>query len=149
MLGRTNGNGCGDHPAGIIGTGYRLHRAHARVCVGDRVDVREAARKMIMLRLLSLLFFFSFSFSLSWWWGGSFSFSLSFSLSRKRRGKSLFVIRLILRLVLFRLNRKPLCSEVSREARCGGRCSSACVLSRATYIGFSHQKWKLRGNKAQ
>jgi len=145
MLGRTNGNGCGDHPAGIIGTGYRLHRA--RVCVGDRVDVREAARKMIMLRLLSpsfLSLFLSLDED-----GEAHSLSLFLSFFRERGGKSLFVIRLILRLVLFRLNRKPLCSEVSREARCGGCCSSACVLSSATYIGFSHQKWKLRGNKAQ
>jgi len=74
MLGRANGNGCGDHPAGIIGTGYRLHRAHARFCVGDRVDVREAARKMIMLRLLSLL-------------------SPSFFLERDRQARPFFLFR--------------------------------------------------------
>lgn len=50
MLGRVNGNGCGDHPTGVIGTGYRLYRARARICVDARVDAREAARKMIMLR---------------------------------------------------------------------------------------------------
>lgn len=108
-----------------------LTLAFARV--GDRVDVREAARKMIMLRLRSLLssllLFFLFLSPLMKM-GMRLVFSLSLSLSCEKEKESLFVIRLIPRLVLFRLNRKPLCGEVSREARC---TAEAAALLHARY----------------
>jgi len=118
MLGRENGNSCGDHPTGIIGTGYRLHRAHAHVCVGDRVDMREAVRKMIMLYFSLFSSSFSFLFlspsketsrlilspphSLSL----SLSLSLSFSLSlfREKEGEFLcHTINNLIRSVSFQL----------------------------------------------
>lgn len=85
-----------------------------------------------MLRLLSLLFFLpSFSFSLPRRrQAGSLSLSFSLSLSVEKEKERLFVIRLIPRLVLFRFNRKPLCGEVSREARC---TAEAGALLRARY----------------
>lgn len=56
--------------------------------------------------------------------------ALPFSLSQQKEKERLFVIRLIPRLVLFRFNRKPLCGEVSREARC---TAEAGALLRARY----------------
>lgn len=84
-----------------------------------------------MLRLLSLLFFLPpFLLLSSLKETGRLALPFSLSLSVEKEKERLFVIRLIPRLVLFRFNRKPLCGEVSREARC---TAEAGALLRARY----------------